>query len=348
MRASRCLALAIAACALACVAAAEHWDTVSLLQMQQVTSARQARPSRGAKHLGPGGTQISRVLDHNRPMVWRHRDYNLPSANDSLHLLQAGVKHGDEKWRCAPIAKNFDGIYQVEGVCGELRYNTSHDTRQWYPGSPSEALVDIPVLQLKKEAGGQDLFGVFGEFNDWINSGSWFDPSYSNYTRLKENFITSQGTEYPDPVEMTFKWDGHEIHTRQDQICQTGDDPYCFANGWLKNQNPDLNPATLNDFDAYDNFTKEQCREMNEKYDFDSENMTMRSHIMETNSMYELSDNACDLMDTKGPLPTDRDFAKHAYFKCLMNDAHVEVAYCYFRGCVLENNRIGHGNECDY
>jgi len=275
---------------------------------------------------------------------------DMPNVN--LLQVQADFQRKNKtSFRCAPVEKIWDesGRYEKEGICGEMRYDTikTRDTTKYHPGSPFEKELDRPLAEIRQERGTEDLFNYFGRLNDWINpmSAVYLDKiSYSSSKMI----MTSQGSKYPSPVDMTFKWDGNEIHTRQDHVCQAADDPYCFANGWLKNQNQALNPATFNDPAAYLRFSQDQCQHMKEQYHFDLDNITMMSHLQETNAMYEMSDNACNLMPTKGPLPTNRDFAKHAYVKCLMNNALLEIAYCYFRGCTLEGNRIGHGDECNY
>eukprot|EP00930_Biecheleria_cincta_P066267 TRINITY_DN5234_c0_g1_i2.p1 TRINITY_DN5234_c0_g1~~TRINITY_DN5234_c0_g1_i2.p1 ORF type:complete len:302 (+),score=45.18 TRINITY_DN5234_c0_g1_i2:56-961(+) len=268
----------------------------------------------------------------------------------SVSLLQTQIDTYKTDFRCAPIEKIWDedGRYQLEGICGNMDYKpVLRDVTKYYPGSSAEKELERPLIEIRKEHGTEDLFNHFGLLNDWINPSSAFPPN-STYESLKQSLMTSSGTHFPTPVEMTFKWDGNEIQTQQDHVCQAGDDPYCFANGWMKNQNLELLPPTFNDPEAYTRFAQDQCRQMNEKYHFDQDNITMLSHLRETNSMYEMSDNACSLMPTKGALPTNRDFQKHAFVKCLMNDAKTEIAYCYFRGCTLEGNRIGHGDECDY
>jgi len=281
-------------------------------------------------------------------------DCNDNISNVNLLQVQADFEQAKrstkDDFRCAPIAKIWDEDerYQQEGVCGDMHYKPiPRDLLKYYPGSPLEKDLERPLLEIRQEHGTEDLFYHFSLLNDWINPGSAYDPD-NNYESLKSGMITSQGSKYKSPVDMTFKWDGNEIHTRQDQMCQTGDDPYCFANGWMKNQNPALNPATLDNYTEFLSFAQDQCHQMNEQYHFDQDNITMLSHTRETNAMYVMSDNACNLMPTNGQLPTNRDFKKHSYVKCLMNNALSEIAYCYFRGCALEGNRIGHGDECDY
>jgi len=278
---------------------------------------------------------------------------DMPSVN--LLQVQSAYERKDKAnstdFHCAPIYKVWDEDerYQKSGVCGWMNIpELFRDKTKYHKGSQFEKELERPLTEIRKEHGAEDLFLYFGYLNDWINPGSAFDVNKLSYEDLKKTAILSQGSKYPAPVDMTFKWDGNEIHTRQDHVCQTGDDPYCFANGWMKNQNPALNPATFNDPAAYLHFAKDQCQQMNERYNFDADNITMLMHTQEDNAMYDMIDNACNLMPTKGPLPTNRDFQKHSYVKCLMNNALTEIAYCYFRGCVLEGNRIGHGDECNY
>jgi hypothetical protein len=227
-----------------------------------------------------------------------------------------------------------------------MAWPTQYDHQKYYPGSPAEKDLLRPVREVRAEQSGADLFPYFGQLNDWINPGSFWSPNFT-YEMLKPGLLAGGGPRDPDPVKMTFKWDGHEIHTAMD-TCQAGDDAYCYANGWMKNQDPRLEPKLFNNYSAYLAYAKDVCREHNEKYDFDKDGITVASHMRETNDMYVLTDNACNLMTPTGRLPTDRDYQKHSYFKCLMNDALSEIGYCYFRGCVMENDRIVHGEECGY
>eukprot|EP00440_Ansanella_granifera_P057283 gb/GFBE01062093.1/.p1 GENE.gb/GFBE01062093.1/~~gb/GFBE01062093.1/.p1 ORF type:complete len:316 (+),score=70.83 gb/GFBE01062093.1/:1-948(+) len=292
-------------------------------------------------------------------------DYEAGEELSGVQLLQTAVmperkREAKRAFRCAPVEKVWDetGRYEKEGYCGPSAIPTVYDKKKWHPGSPAEADLFRPLSEVRMDHMADDLFDHFGFLNDWINP--FFSASdlvvvgpdgvnkSVGYEAIKKKYLFSQGDKFPNPVEMTFKWDGHEIHTLQDHSCMNSDDPYCYANGWLKNQNDELNASVFDDHDKFNIYAEKQCKMMHDRYDFGRENITMLTHLQETNPLYVMADNSCDKSEMKGPLPKDRDYAKHAYVKCLMNLAMTEIPYCYFRGCVLEGNRIGHADECDY
>merc|ERR550525_529606 len=110
----------------------------------------------------------------------------------------------DPDFRCAPISKVWDstGLYEQAGIVGNgaTVYPTQYDRQKYYPGFPAEADLKRPVREIRTEHAGADLFGYFGELNDWINPGSQWDPK-TNYERIKPGFLGGGGPRDPNGVK---------------------------------------------------------------------------------------------------------------------------------------------------
>jgi len=122
------------------------------------------------------------------------------------------------------------------------------------------------------------------------------------------------------------------------------DDPYCYSLGWLKGQN--LDGALITNASAWNELAKQECAKIKEEFAFDDEEVTVGRHVFSTPLYFRQTWNS--LKGTGSPI-TKRLHKEHVYTKCLLGDgAPTEMAYCYYKACLLPGNRIGHTSECDY
>jgi len=121
------------------------------------------------------------------------------------------------------------------------------------------------------------------------------------------------------------------------------DDPYCHSLGWLKGQR--LDGTNMSDAEAWRARGKAECRRIQETYNFIDEEVTVGRHVLST-PVYLHKSLAAAL--GKGPPVNRRMYNEHVYTKCLLGDALAEMAYCYYKGCVLPNGKVSHGSACNY
>uniref|UniRef100_A0A7S0AK62 Uncharacterized protein n=1 Tax=Pyrodinium bahamense TaxID=73915 RepID=A0A7S0AK62_9DINO len=145
--------------------------------------------------------------------------------------------------------------------------------------------------------------------------------------------------------EMALHYDGGNITwTHARSFIDIVDDPYCYSLGWLKGQN--LDGALMSNRTAWEEVARRECEMIQEEYRFDDEEVTVGRHIFTTPVYFKQTWNS---LKGAGPPITKRLHKEHVYTKCQLGDgAPAEMAYCYYKGCVLPGNRIGHSTECGY
>jgi len=120
------------------------------------------------------------------------------------------------------------------------------------------------------------------------------------------------------------------------------DDPYCYSLGWMKGQN--LDDTDMTDTAAWSAKGKRECQRIQDTYNFMDQEVTVGNHIF--NTPVYLRKNLRTVMGLSAG--DHRLHNQHAYTKCQLGDALSEMAYCYYRGCVLPDGRVSHGSHCGY
>jgi len=130
-----------------------------------------------------------------------------------------------------------------------------------------------------------------------------------------------------------------------DDFIDLTEDVYCHSLGWLKGQR--LDGAYLARKASWEALASAECQRMFDAYHFGESDMTIVNHL--TSRTGYMRGTLCAL---KGgcSLVSKRTHYKHAYANCLLDSsqAAAEMAYCYHKGCVLRDGRIGHGSACGY
>eukprot|EP00930_Biecheleria_cincta_P048474 TRINITY_DN3376_c0_g1_i9.p1 TRINITY_DN3376_c0_g1~~TRINITY_DN3376_c0_g1_i9.p1 ORF type:complete len:318 (+),score=43.13 TRINITY_DN3376_c0_g1_i9:83-1036(+) len=149
--------------------------------------------------------------------------------------------------------------------------------------------------------------------------------------------------------EVAIKYDGLSFTWNHARDCSDiVDDPYCYTMGWLKGQN--LDGAVMKNKTAWHLLAKSECQKIQDEFQFVDEEATVGRHV-ESTPIY-FSRTWCALTG-RCPAVTRRIHKEHTYAKCQLGAdsgeyAATEMAYCYYKACVLPGKRIGHSNECDY
>jgi len=160
-------------------------------------------------------------------------------------------------------------------------------------------------------------------------------------------FCKSFGTENGPDVKISF--DGLSYTWTHMRGCiDLIDDPYCYSLGWLKGQQ--LNGFLMANVSAWNALAKIECQKIQDEFQFVDAEVTVGRHVMSTPVYFERSWCA---VTGRCPAVTRRIFAEHVYTKCQLGAeygdyAAQEMAYCYYKGCVLPGNRVGHNQECHY
>jgi len=119
------------------------------------------------------------------------------------------------------------------------------------------------------------------------------------------------------------------LHSHLDCIHMRGDDVYCHAMGWLRNQRLDF--GQISNATAWRALAEEECRGFQRKYNFTKDEISLGKHIDDQDWIWG------------GPA---RNLVLHAYHKCLLGHAAEEMAYCQSLSCLLPGGEVGHGGWC--
>lgn len=219
---------------------------------------------------------------------------------------------------------------------------------------PEELQMTIPGWQ-KRHPGVRS-------FCHFSNYGFWFpEVQASDYSLAKSESAstaadtpsrTGQGCQSFGAVggpEVTIKFDGLSFTWNHARDCiDLTDDPYCYSLGWLKGQN--IDGTLMKNKTAWHLLAMSECQKIQDEFQFVDEEVTVGRHV-ESTPIY-FSRTWCALTG-RCPAVTRRIFKEHVYTKCQLGAdsseyAALEMAYCYYKACVLPGNRIGHSSECNY
>jgi len=128
---------------------------------------------------------------------------------------------------------------------------------------------------------------------------------------------------------------GVNLESHVDCLHMLGDDIYCHALGWLRNQR--LDASLMENATAWEALAEEECSRMMRTYKFTEEEVTVGKHLDDQDVIWY------------GPRATARNLNLHAYHKCALGTMHAadEMAYCMSLSCLLPpGNMIGHGPWC--
>jgi len=210
--------------------------------------------------------------------------------------------------------------------------------------------LQVTIPKWREQHPEADGFCYFQNHAHWFAGSS--DRNHRQFGRNgathmgKSSFICESAGENAGPKE-SFKYDGGEISWSHTRNCiDIVDDPYCYSLGWLKGQGG-WDESLMDNHTAWEQLAREQCDKLQAEFHFDDEEVTVGKHIFSTPLYFKRTWNSLQGTGT----PIDRRLhAEHVYTKCLLGRgaAPNEMSYCYFKGCVLPNGKIGHLHECDY
>lgn len=120
------------------------------------------------------------------------------------------------------------------------------------------------------------------------------------------------------------------LHSHLDCMHMSGDDVYCHAMGWLKNQRFD--DSLMSNATAWEALNEQECDRFQQTYNFSEEEITIGKHIDDQDWIWG------------GP---QRNLVLHGYHKCLLGHGAEEMAYCQSLSCLLPGNEVGHGGWCN-
>mmetsp|Transcript_39016 Transcript_39016/g.112654 ORF Transcript_39016/g.112654 Transcript_39016/m.112654 type:complete len:240 (+) Transcript_39016:120-839(+) len=184
-----------------------------------------------------------------------------------------------------------------------------------------------PIPQVLAETPGINGFCYYSQFG-----ASWLS-GVPQILKSRDTTALLAGAEGQDhqPLGMlaTLGYDDVVLTTHL-QPSYSGDSydiPYCHGLGWLRGQR--LNISLAADFNTWEALSASECERLRQQQAFTQRELTFEYHK-----------NNRDL--------TARDFRAHVYAKCLMGSIVTEMAWCHFGiGCLLEDNYVGHGSECE-
>jgi len=216
--------------------------------------------------------------------------------------------------------------------------------------TPEELQMAIP--------GWQERHPGVRSFCHFANWGFWF-PQYQNddYTKGWTSYLADTPSKGPlcesfgavGGPEVKIEYDGLSFTWNHARDCiDVVDDPYCYSLGWLKGQS--LDGALIKNKTAWHLLAKSECEKIQDEFHFVDEEVTVGRHV-ESTPIY-FSRTWCALTG-RCEAVTQRIHKEHTYTKCQLGAdsgeyAAIEMAYCYYKACVLPGNRVGHTSECDY
>lgn len=215
-----------------------------------------------------------------------------------------------------------------------------------------ELQMNIPTWQRLNP--GQRGFCHFNNFGFWFPAIPVDD--YTSYATESQ----SVSADIPNPTggvcqsfgavdgpEVSIAWDGLNFTWTHARDCiDVVDDPYCYSMGWLKGQN--LDGALMNNKTAWHLLAKSECQKIQDEFQFVDEELTVGRHVESTPIYFQRT--WCALSG-ECPAVTRRIHKEHTMSKCQLGAesgeyAASEMAYCYYKACVLPGNRVGHSHEC--
>jgi len=219
--------------------------------------------------------------------------------------------------------------------------------------TPEELQMTIP--------GWQERHPGVRSFCHFSNYGFWFpEVQPPDYTVSKQE---TQSTSADKPSrgflcesfgavggpEVSLRYDGLSFTWNHARDCiDLTDDPYCYSLGWLKGQN--IDGALMKNKTAWHLLAKSECEKIQDEFQFVDEELTVGRHVESTPVYFSRTWNS---LTGRGSGITRRIHKEHVAAKCQLGAdsgeyVATEMAYCYYKACVLPGNRIGHTSECGY
>mmetsp|Transcript_71929 Transcript_71929/g.166509 ORF Transcript_71929/g.166509 Transcript_71929/m.166509 type:complete len:297 (+) Transcript_71929:86-976(+) len=280
----------------------------------------------------------------------------IASAQDSLgseaeygasFLLQTSVVSVDSNWTetlMAQLEKRW-----TTGFWAQRNPSTTEECGQ---STFRELQVTIPKWQ--QEHPGVDGFCYFENQAMWFHGAG--TRSYYGNPALhlgRKAFVSTMcdGTgelSSSGAPSVAFSYDGGRFAWTHVRNCiDIVDDPYCYSLGWLKGQGS-WDEALTKNITRWEQRAEQECERLQEEFHFDDEEVTVGKHVFSTPLYFRRTLNS---LRGRG-MPIDRRMhAEHVYSKCQLGGARgaaTEMAYCFYKACVLPGNRIGHYDECGY
>mmetsp|Transcript_55532 Transcript_55532/g.153732 ORF Transcript_55532/g.153732 Transcript_55532/m.153732 type:complete len:309 (-) Transcript_55532:76-1002(-) len=264
-------------------------------------------------------------------------------------LKQASLKHAAGRMEGMAWVNHTMAQFERHWESGWFASFDSPDPQQPECGTSTfqELQMSIPLWRKQHP-------NVSDPFCHFKNHAMWFTNSYraSNYSAGRGTPSSLGEVDYlcdskgrVDGPEVSLSYDAGIITWNHVRNCiDVIDDPYCFSLGWLKGQS--LDGSLLTNASAWNELARQECAKIREEYAFNDEEVTVGRHVFTVPVYFRRTWNS--LKGTGTPI-TKRLHKEHVYAKCLLGDgAPTEMSYCYFKGCVLPGNRIGHYSECNY
>lgn len=196
-----------------------------------------------------------------------------------------------------------------------------------------------PIPTVLAEHPGVDGFCYFEFHAPWLAYTEHQNLDYRVEGMQQVKHMRAQPTMCPmDPgmdkgplVDISYLGDSDMVtlHSHLDCMHMGGDDVYCHAMGWLKNQRFD--DSLMSNRTAWEELAKQECNRFQQKYRFTEDEITIGKHVDDQNWIW------------KGPA---RNLVLHAYHKCLLGHGVDEMTYCQSLSCLLPGNVVGHGGWC--
>eukprot|EP00416_Gambierdiscus_australes_P032474 CAMPEP_0171090350 /NCGR_PEP_ID=MMETSP0766_2-20121228/30521_1 /TAXON_ID=439317 /ORGANISM="Gambierdiscus australes, Strain CAWD 149" /LENGTH=232 /DNA_ID=CAMNT_0011548331 /DNA_START=50 /DNA_END=748 /DNA_ORIENTATION=+ len=193
-------------------------------------------------------------------------------------------------------------------------------------GSPTWLDLWKPIPEVLAQHPNIDGYCYYSQFGAW-----WLAdvPRTMKSRNLSGLLASERALDYSEVGELiTLSYDNVSL-TTHDMVVYDGsryDVPYCHGLGWFRGQ---LDTPPVDDFDAWEALSKQECKKLQELQDYTRGQMTLDYHL--ENRELHVS-----------------DFRAHVYVKCLMGSVSTEIMHCNLgMGCLLKGNYIGHGSECE-
>mmetsp|Transcript_76225 Transcript_76225/g.176866 ORF Transcript_76225/g.176866 Transcript_76225/m.176866 type:complete len:312 (+) Transcript_76225:50-985(+) len=283
-------------------------------------------------------------------------------VENCMHLLQTELTKEvkvDVMASTATAAKARPSSW-TDHVMAEMEGNwtSGRFSGQIYPSQPGCGQSTFRELQLTIPVWQQRHPGVDG-FCHFSNHAWWFTgagaDSYREagrgsglWHRWTQWFCDSTGELSKTGPEETLIYDAGRITLNHVRSCiDVVDDPYCYSLGWLKGQGH-WEESLMDNKTAWQKVAQQECARLKEQFQLDDEEVTVGRHIFTTPEYFRRT---WSLLRGTGALTLQRLHVEHVYTKCqlgLGGGAPMELAYCFYKGCVLPGNRIGHADECGY
>jgi len=258
------------------------------------------------------------------------------------HSSEAGTNASSALQAQELIFKQLESAWQQGFWSMDLEPTTSHC------GNSNLAELSMPITEWRRKHQDIDAFCHFENHALWFQ-GAGAVTDYNQYGRACRSCYTESSCicEYlgeGNGPSRSITYDAGTITWNHiDHCVDLIDDPYCYSLGWMKNQR--LDGRLMSNYSAWKALGVAECEAIQEEFDFQPEEVTVGRHVALTPFYFKGA--YCALYGNCAPI-TQRLHKMHVYTKCLLGDAAPEMAYCYYKGCVLPDNRIGHGSECGY